>query len=109
MNCVSRVVSLKVAKARLDESVPWKVWMVLDALTPILKDQIGIVFATKEAPAVAKVLHDFSKDNEAFKHCCVVILISKILDARMRLIRIASLPSREVLLGATMWYIKCAN
>jgi large subunit ribosomal protein L10 len=94
---------LKVAKARLmkraaeDISGP-------ENLKPSLKGQIGLVFAMKEAPAVAKVLHDFSKENGSFK------LIGGCIDTMMldsvSIVRIATLPSREVLLAQVCGTLK---
>lgn len=87
--------TLKVTKARLMKRAAKE----LDAeqLLPYLKNQIGIIFATGQAPAVAKVLYDFSKENEALK------LVAGRLDAKFldsnSIVRIASLPSREVLLA----------
>ena len=37
------------------------------SLSLYFKDQIAIVFAIKILPAVAKVLYDFAKENEALK------------------------------------------
>lgn len=85
---------LKIAKARLlkravgdleDDS----------ALTPYLKEQIGVVFASDEAPAVAKVLSMFSKSNKALQ-LVVGRLDGEVLD-REGIMRIATLPSKEVL------------
>jgi len=87
---------LKVAKARLmkravDEASD------LGELTPYLQDQIGLVFAKEQFTDVAKILSDFSKQNEALG------LVAGLLDAKLiekeKIKQIASLPSREVLLG----------
>lgn len=87
---------MQVAKARLMKRA---VEGLEDAeeIRPFFKDQIALVFAEQEAPTVAKVLHNFSKDNEALK---VVVgrMDSQLLDAQT-VTRIALLPSREVLLG----------
>lgn len=88
--------SLKVAKARLMkravESLKGD-----DQLAPFFKGQVGIVFASKESPAIAKVLHEYSQKNGALK------LIAGCLEDRLldgaSIVRIASLPSREVLLA----------
>ena len=65
------------------------------ALNPFLKEQIGVVFASDEAPAVAKVLSLFSKNNKALQ-----LVVGK-LDGTMLdpqgIIRIATLPSKDVL------------
>ena len=68
-----------------------------DDLMPLLKDQVALVFADKESPAVAKVIYDFAKNNEKIT---VVggFAASKVLAADT-VKRIALLPSREVLLG----------
>ncbi len=84
---------LKVTKARLMKIAARD----LDAksLVPYFKDQIGIVFASDEPPAVAKVLRDFAKDHEGLQ------LIVGYLDAQLldesSIGRIALLPSKEVL------------
>ena len=39
----------------------------INDLAPYFKDQIAVVFAKEEAPAVAKILYDTAKENEAFK------------------------------------------
>jgi large subunit ribosomal protein L10 len=68
-----------------------------DTLEPFLKKQIGIVFADKEVSAVAKILRDFAQENETFG------LIAGHMDHKtlsaQDVIRIASLPSKEVLLA----------
>lgn len=66
-------------------------------LEPYCKGQLGVVFATQEAPAIAKTLYNFSKKNESLQ-LVAGCLESKFLSAD-NLIRIASLPSKEVLLA----------
>lgn len=86
---------LKVAKGRLmrraagaDEAAA--------QLVPHFKGQVGLVFADDSA-AIAKILYDFSKNNEALR------LIVGCMDAQLvdnqAMGRIALLPSREVLLA----------
>ena len=62
-----------------------------------MQEQIGLVFANKEVPSIAKVLCNFSKENESFR------LIMGTMDAYLldssAIQTIASLPSREVLLA----------
>lgn len=93
----------KVAKARLMKRAAQGIEGAQD-LTPVLHNQIGLVFATKEAPAVAKVLQDFSKENEALK------LIGGCMDTMVldgnSVIRIASLPPKEVLLAQVCGTLK---
>lgn len=88
--------SLKVAKARLMKRAVGDIEGV-DQLSPYLHDQIGAVFATKSAPEVAKFLAGYAKENEAFR-ILVGVIESKLYDAQS-IQRIASLPSREVLLA----------
>ena len=88
--------TFKVAKGRLIKRAVQDLGGVSD-LTPYFKDQIGVVFVDEQAAGVAKVLHDFSKSNEALQ------LIAGYFDtqvlSREGVARIATLPSREVLLA----------
>jgi large subunit ribosomal protein L10 len=69
----------------------------LDGLRSYLGDQIAFVFAEKNAPAVAKVLFGFAKENEKLK------LVAGCLEQQVigsdKIKAVASLPSREVLLA----------
>lgn len=87
----------KVAKARLIKKAVAQIDnKAFDGYQEYLHDQIGIVFADKEAPAVAKALHEFSKNNP-------LTIVAGTLDADLlnkdAVVRIASLPSREQLLA----------
>ena len=68
-----------------------------EELREFFKNQIALIFASKESSAIAKILYNFSKQHEALQ------LIAGYLDSRLldknTVIRIALLPSREVLLG----------
>lgn len=87
---------LKVAKVRLVkraiEGLPGS-----EELAPLLREQVALVFAEKESPAIAKAIADFAKENEALK------IVAGYIDAAVLpasvVSRIASLPSREVLLA----------
>lgn len=68
-----------------------------EGLSPFLKDQVGIVFADKESPAVAKVLYNFSKKNQKL-NVLAGRMDSTILN-KDSVIVLASLPSREILLA----------
>lgn len=87
--------NLKVTKARLMKRAVEG--QDTQALSPYFKDQIGLVFALEEPPAVAKVLSDFAKDHKGLQ------LIVGQLDAELltsdAILRIATLPSKEVLLA----------
>ncbi len=94
---------LQVAKARLMKRAAEP---VDDAqqLMPYFKEQVALVFAQQEPTVIAKCLHDFSKDNPALKPVAG-IFESKLYDAKA-LARIASLPSREVLLAQLCGLLK---
>ena len=66
-------------------------------LSPFFKDQVGLVFAGQDTTVIAKILKDFAKEHEAL-HLIVGCLDKKILQ-KNDVIRIATLPSREVLLA----------
>ncbi len=84
----------KVAKMRLMKraiaDVPG-----LGVVTPFLCDQRGVVFASSEPTAVAKVLFDFAKENE---HLNIIAgyVDQEIVDAAVVKF-LASLPSKDVL------------
>ncbi len=85
---------LKIAKARLVKRAVEDKNGGQDLL-PYCKNQIGLVFADMDAPAAAKVLQQFSKEHEALK-IIAGCLDSHLLDAAS-VVRIASLPSKDVL------------
>jgi len=88
--------NLRIAKARLMKRA-------VDGLEGIgqmgsfFKTQVGLVFVDKEAPAVAKVLRNFAKENDALK-LVVGYMDDRIYD-RQSIERIALIPSREILLS----------
>lgn len=69
----------------------------LDELAPFFREQIAVVFAPNEAPAIAKILHTTSKKLPHLK------LRAGTLDSRVISVEqiefLAALPSREVLLA----------
>lgn len=88
----------KVAKARLIKKAVAQIGSgAFDKYQELLHDQIGIVFADKEAPAVAKTLHNFSKDH------AVLTIVAGTFEAsffdKAGVERIALLPGREQLLA----------
>ena len=90
--------ALKIAKMRLVKRALANVEGV-DGLLSHCKSQLGVVFAydSSEVSGVAKALNDFSKKNESLG------LIAGCMDAQLldktAIVRIASLPSKEVLLA----------
>lgn len=95
--------TLKVAKMRLVKRAIEGVEGA-DALNEYCKDQLGVVFVIDETSEVAKVLHQFSKKHKALRLvvCC---LDSQLLDEKA-IVRIASLPSKEVLLAQVCGAVK---
>ena len=66
-------------------------------LSPYFKHQVAIIFADKQAPAVAKVLVDIARQNDKLIIIAACVE-AKVLD-RAGVQFVASLPSREVLLA----------
>lgn len=91
--------SLKVAKIRLMKRAAVDQDSA-ELLIPYLKDQLALVFSKEEAPSVAKVLYEFSKENEKLQ------LVAGTLDSELltqeQIKSIAKLPSREVLLARVL-------
>jgi large subunit ribosomal protein L10 len=92
VNAEFRIVKNRVAKkAVLGKAESAK------SLADNLKGPIGIAFLYGDAAAGAKALSDFEKGNELFKITAGVMDAKKISALEVR--AIASLPSKEVLLG----------
>ena len=70
---------------------------VSNDLAPYLKEQLGVVFAYQDTLAVAQVLSKFAKEHAAM-NLVAGCLDSQVLD-KASVVRIASLPSRSVLLA----------
>lgn len=87
---------LKVAKMRLIKRAAGDVSNA-KLIDPFCKNQVSIVFATQDPLAIAKTLHTFSKKHEALT-IVAGYLGDKLLD-KTAIVRMASLPSREVLLA----------
>lgn len=66
-------------------------------LDSYLKDQVALVFAEGEAPAVAKVLKEFEKNNKELS--IIAGCMDNVVIGRDSVLILASLPSREVLLA----------
>jgi len=88
--------TMRITKARLMGRAAQGVAGVQD-MAPHFKDQVALVFSTQDASATAKALHSFSKKNEALS-IVAGCFDKQVLDAKA-VIKIASLPSKEVLLG----------
>jgi large subunit ribosomal protein L10 len=87
---------MKITKARLMKMAAQDI-PEAQIMEPFFKEQIGVVFARQEAPSVAKILTDFAKEHEAMS-IVVGSLEHRLLD-KADITRIASLPSKEVLLA----------
>lgn len=87
---------LKVTKARLMKLAASELELA-EEFKGDFKNQVGLVFALKESPAVAKKIVDFSKKNEALE------ILSGFFESRKiskdQIVSLASIPSREVLLA----------
>ncbi len=85
--------TLKVAKARLLQRAVAS-FNDASSMRPYLKEQIGVVFASDEAPAIAKILNAFAKEHEALK-IIMGRLDGSVFD-KVGVTRVASLPSKDV-------------
>src|SRR5437667_2773097 len=90
--------ALKIAKMRLVKRALAHVDGA-EGLLSHCKNQLGVVFAydSAEVSGIAKALNDFSKVNQAFG--LVVGCVDERLLDKAAISRIASLPSKEVLLA----------
>lgn len=95
--------SLKIAKARLMKRAVENV-QPTESLIPHLHDQIGMVLVSKDLSGVLKVLHTFLEENEGLT-LVAGCADSKFLDKNM-LTRMATLPSKEVLLAQLCGVLK---
>ncbi len=95
--------TLKVAKITLMRRAIDSLDFAAD-LSPLLKHQLAVIFAQNESPAIAKALYEYSKENKKLE---VVggFLDTKILD-KQAVIKLASLPSKEILLAQTCGTLK---
>ncbi len=95
---ILKVAKVTFIKRAIEESSEAK------ALMPFLSNQIALVFSKEESSAVAKTLHDFSRDNEQFH------LLGGCFDKQVMnpdsIKAFALLPSREVLLGQLCGLLK---
>lgn len=95
--------SFKVAKVTLMRRVASDVPSV-EKLVPYFKNQVALVFAQSESPAIAKVLYDFARENQQLTimaGCMDSVVLNK--DSVKIL---ASLPSKEVLLAKVCGALK---
>lgn len=86
--------SFKVAKVTLMKRVAHDIPAV-EQLTPFFKDQVALVFAHQESPAIAKLLYNFAKDNEKLKVVAGCVDATLLSAESVRVL--ASLPSKDVL------------
>lgn len=88
---VFKVTKARLMKLAVGEDVVGK------EFSSTFKQQVGLVFALKEVPGVAKTIVEFSKTNQALG------VVSGVFEARLMakndVIFLASIPSREVLLA----------
>jgi large subunit ribosomal protein L10 len=89
----------KITKARLMKIAAQDV-EGMNTFKDSFKDQVGLVFVKEEVPPVAKVLVEFSKENDALS-VVSAFFESKVL-TEQQISNLASLPSRDVLLSILM-------
>lgn len=87
---------MQVAKARLMIHAAKQV-SGCESFIPFLKNQVGLVFAKTNAPAVAKKIVDFSKDQQ--KMAVVSGFFENRVWTKGEVEYLAAIPSREVLLA----------
>lgn len=90
--CDSKV---RVAKDRLVK-IAIKEQESASVLEPYLHDQLAVVFANTDSAATAKVINDFAKKT---KLEIIVGLVESQLFDKDKVVRLASIPSRDVLLA----------
>ncbi|MFA5074569.1 MAG: 50S ribosomal protein L10 [Candidatus Babeliales bacterium] len=87
----------KITKARLMKISAKDIDSSIESFCDTFKGQVGLVFAQKEVPSIAKKLVDFSKENELLE------IISGFFDSKFLsksdVNYLANLPSKEVLLA----------
>lgn len=74
------------------------------SIGPFLSEQIALVFSKEGSSAVAKVLYNFSKENEKFNLVAGCFERKPLDQAAIK--KFALLPSREALLGQLCWSLK---
>jgi large subunit ribosomal protein L10 len=95
--------SLRVAKARLMKRAAQEVESA-EGLSDHFKGQVGVVFSSGEVASVAKVLSNFSKNNESLS-IVAGKFDSHLLDAAA-IIRLGSLPPKKVLYAQVCMAVK---
>lgn len=85
-----KVVKDRLAKIAIKENDSAK------SLEPFLREQVALVFSTKDASATAKLLNDYAKETRLD---IVGGLVDSVLFDKNKVVRLASIPSREVLLA----------
>lgn len=88
--------TFKVAKVSLMKRIAHELPQA-QGLTPYLKEQIALVFAGSESPAIAKILFEFADTNKQL-NILAGCLESKVL-TKDSVHYLATLPSREILLA----------
>lgn len=86
---------IKVAKDRLVK-IAIKDNATANGLAPYLNDQVAVVFAKNDSAAIAKLINESTKNT---KLEIVIGLVDSQLFDKDKVVRLASLPSREVLLA----------
>jgi large subunit ribosomal protein L10 len=96
--------SVQVAKARLTKRAYQQVNAQGAQGLDLFKNQVGFVFAPTDSSKFAKTLHAFSQKNVALK--VVGCMIGSHIYDHASFVKIASLPSREIILGQLCGILK---
>jgi large subunit ribosomal protein L10 len=96
--------SLKVSKIRLVKRAAKGIEKV-ELLIPYLKGQLALVLSpTEKSTAIAKILYDFSKENEQLN--VIVGCFDSELVTKEIISRIATLPPKEILIAQVCGMVK---
>jgi len=76
----------------------------LNVLTPYFKDQVAVVFASQDSPAIAKILSQTIKEVDRLS--LIAGELNKKLISKEQIEFLASLPTREVLLAQVAGTLK---
>jgi large subunit ribosomal protein L10 len=98
--------TLKVAKTSLMRRVATENTNI-EGLSSYLKNQVALVFAQQESPAVAKVLCDFAKEHKQLS--VVAGYVDSVVMSSGAISILASLPSKEILFAQLCGTLKAPS
>jgi large subunit ribosomal protein L10 len=95
--------TFKIAKVTLVKRVADEL-PAIEGIKPFLQEQVGLIFAAEESPAIAKILNDFALENKQMSILAGCMESSILSPESIKLL--ANLPSREVLLAQVAGTLK---